>query len=176
MSGLNLKDVKDFLIKVQKDKDRKSGNSQIAIDGDILQERKNVIDLKLVVGLDVSGSISMSQFKQFMTQLDRIKGLSVCLVIEIDTQICAMYNYERVHKSRIVRLSGGGGTEFTILWKKMKDLKPDALLLFTDGYVGDDGIDPGCPVGYIITANGVKPPYKFGRVVHKLPKEENEDD
>lgn len=173
-------DAKDFLYKIQKEKDK--GDLKITnIKG---LDRKNVLNLKILIGVDVSGSISQHQFNQFMRQIDRIKGLSVVKVIEIDTRIVAMYDYFKVPaRNRIAKLGGGGGTEFTEFFEVAKKIKPDAILFMTDGFVAGDRVsDPGIPTGWILTADGVKP-YGFGDELFKLEhnsyrknEDESEDD
>ncbi|NCQ52131.1 hypothetical protein GW796_09615 [archaeon] len=130
----------------------------------VIAERKNVLDLNIGIGLDVSGSISRSDFNRFMAQLDAIKGLSRVKVIEIDTQIVAMYDYFKTSQNRIARLGGGGGTQFTPAFTKFRQLKPDAILFMTDGDVAGSCSDPGIPTGWILTNNN-PPPYGFGEVV-----------
>jgi predicted metal-dependent peptidase len=157
------KDVRDFLYAIQKNKD--GGLKTYAGDGD----RKNVLDLKILVGVDVSGSISPGQYRQFMRQIDRIKGLSVIKVMEADTGIVALYNYRKTAKSRVARLGGGGGTDFKEAFTEAKKLKPDAILFMTDGYVSNSGVgDPGIPTGWVLTDPGVQP-YDFGNIVVRLP-------
>ena len=56
----------------------------------IEMERKNVLDLNIVVGVDVSGSISSAMFKDFMVQLNQIKGMSRIKVVEIGEKVEAV--------------------------------------------------------------------------------------
>lgn len=160
-----IQNAKDFLVKIQKTKDM-SSLSKGLLDNTI-QDRKNVLDLNIAVGLDVSGSISRSDFIKFMAQLDAIKGLSRVKVIEIDTQIVAMYDYYKTNQSKIARLGGGGGTSFDPAFQKFKQMKPDAILFMTDGDVAGQCSDPGIPTGWILT-NNRPPPYNFGEVVVRL--------
>lgn len=159
------KDAKDFLIKIQKSKDM--NNVQVGLLEAVIEERKNVLDLNIAVGLDVSGSISRADFNKFMAQLDAIKGLSRVKVIEVDTEIVAMYDYYKTKQNRIARLGGGGGTVFTAAFAKFKQLRPDAILFMTDGDVGGYVQDPGIPTGWILT-NHRPPPYGFGEVIVRL--------
>lgn len=159
------KNAKDFLVKIQKTKDV-SNVSRGLLDSSI-EERKNVLDLNIAVGLDVSGSISREDFNRFMGQLDAIKGLSRVKVIEIDTQIVAMYDYYKTTQGRIARLGGGGGTQFSPAFEKFKQMKPDAILFMTDGDVAGHCSDPGIPTGWIMT-NHQRPPYGFGDVIVRL--------
>jgi predicted metal-dependent peptidase len=169
-SNINIKDARNFLYRIQKNKKLKENSKNLTLNS-ILTDRKNVLDLKILVGLDVSGSISQQVFSQFMRQLDAIRGLSMVKCIEVDTEIVAMYDYFLVKNNHIVRLSGGGGTEFSKFFKKAKELNPDAILLFTDGDItGTDAVpDPNIPVGYIITHGGYVPRYRFGEVILTLP-------
>ena len=157
-------DAKDFLYKIQKNKDK--GDLKITnVKG---LDRKNVLNLKILIGVDVSGSISQHQFNQFMRQIDRIKGLSVVKVIEIDTRIVSMYDYFKVPaRNRIAKLGGGGGTEFTEFFEVAKKINPDAILFMTDGFVAGNIANPGIPTGWILTADGRKP-YGFGDELFKL--------
>lgn len=160
----NLKDVRDFLYKIQKKRDK--SNSEII---DTLGDRKNILNLKILVAIDVSGSISQSQYKQFMHQIDLIKGLSVIKIMETDTKVVALYDYTKTSKNRIARLTGGGGTCFVEAFDWAKRLDPDAILFMTDGEVWGDvvsGVE--IPTGWVLTCDG-KRPYNFGDVVLKLP-------
>lgn len=159
------RNAKEFLIKIQKTKDVQ--NVQVGLLESVIEERKNVLDLNIAIGLDVSGSISRGDFNKFMAQLDAIKGLSRVKVIEIDTEIIAMYDYYKTKQNRIARLGGGGGTMFGPAFTKFKQLRPDAILFMTDGDVAGHVPDPGIPTGWIMTNNN-SPPYGFGEVIVRL--------
>lgn len=159
------KDAKDFLVKIQKRKDL--NYVQAGLLDPVLEDRKNVLDLNIAVGLDVSGSIRRADFNKFMAQLDAIKGLSRVKVIEIDTEIVAMYDYYKTKQNRIARLGGGGGTMFGPAFAKFKQLCPNAILFMTDGDVAGHVSDPGIPTGWILT-NHRPPPYGFGEVIVRL--------
>jgi predicted metal-dependent peptidase len=159
------KNAKEFLVKIQKSKDM-SNISKGILDA-VIEQRKNVLDLNIAVGLDVSGSISREDFRKFMAQLDAIKGLSRVKVIEVDTQIVAMYDYFKTAQRNIARLGGGGGTHFGPAFERFKQLRPDAILFMTDGDVAGHVSDPGIPTGWIMT-NQKPPPYGFGEVIVRL--------
>jgi len=159
--------VKDFLYDIQKEKLKKEKDKFIK---DVEDNRRNILNLKILVGVDISGSITPEQFKIFMQQLDLIRGLSVVKVIEIDTKITAMYDYYIGQNAKICRLQGGGGTEFHDAFEEAKKIKPDAILFMTDGDVFDSVKDPKIPTGWILTHDGVHP-YGFGKVITKLPSE-----
>jgi predicted metal-dependent peptidase len=160
--------AKDFLKNIQKSKD--AADVSLGVLDGVLEGRKNILDLNIAVGLDVSGSISREDFRLFMLQLDAIKGLSRVKVIEVDTEIVAMYDYYKTHQNRVARLGGGGGTCFTQAFEKFKQMKPDAILFMTDGDAAGVCHNPGIPTGWILTEKGCKPPYAFGEVVAYLRK------
>ena len=87
--------AKDFLIKIQQNKDLSKLSKGIL--SSTIQERKNVLDLNIAVGLDVSGSISRSTFVLFMKQLDAIKvtgqSMQMATIIVVILPIVIMYPF-----------------------------------------------------------------------------------
>lgn len=169
MSKILIQDTKDFLYQVQKNKNAKNANAGQLTNSKDLADRKNVLDLKIVVCVDISGSISVKQFQQFMRQIDAIRGLSMVKVIETDTEIVAMYDYFKVDKSKVMRLGGGGGTDFRSAFQAVEKMKPDAVLFCTDLCVHGNVPDPKIPVGWIATHDAGQNPFSFGKIVLKLP-------
>lgn len=129
-------------------------------------ERKNLLDLNLVVGVDCSGSISGSMFNAFMAQLQAIKGMSRIKVVEVGSNIRAVYDFECGTKRSIVRRQGGGGNGEHVFFPFAKNMKPDAILYMTDGYCVPTK-DPGIPTAWILTKEGKKP-YDWGSVEGRL--------
>lgn len=161
--------AREFLQRIQKQKDAQNGNADHLLLKNLL-ERKNLLDLNIVVGLDISGSISSAQFAQFMRQVHAIKGLSRIKIIETDTCVQSFYDFSLVNNRRnIVKLGGGGGTDFTEAFKAIESVKPDAVLFMTDGFVCGNPKKPSMPVGWILTHDGVNP-YGFGEEVYRLGK------
>ncbi len=158
--------LKSFLGNIQKSKKE----SLIASSSVILEDRKNVLDLNILVVVDMSGSIGDAQFNQFMRQLYEIKGISRLKVVEYDDAVRALYDFTSLEAGRpIVRTDGTGGNYEPAVFKYINQLKPDAVLFMTDGHVCSAHINkPSMPIGYILTQNGVKP-YNFGEVVITLP-------
>lgn len=159
------KDARNFLMKIQRTKKEKQIDAGLLVAA--LEDRKNVLDLNILICLDVSGSISVKQFKQFMAQIDAIKGLSRVRVMEVDTEIVALYDYFKLERNKVVRLGGGGGTEFTSAFRKAKQMNPDAILFMTDGDAAGNVAEPGIPTGWVVTRNG-HAPYSWGEIVVRL--------
>jgi predicted metal-dependent peptidase len=130
-------------------------------------ERKNVLDLNLVVGVDCSGSISRAMFQSFMTQVNQIKGMSRIKVVEVSDRIEAVYDFTRP-RADIVRLKGGGGNGEHLFFPLAKSMKPDAILYMTDGYC-TEAKNPHIPTAWILTKEGIQP-YPWGEVVCHLPQ------
>jgi predicted metal-dependent peptidase len=158
--------IKDFLYKVQNEiEDEKTLNLKSDF-----YERKNILDLRILVCVDVSGSITPELYRMFMNTLDQIRGVSVIKVLETDSEVVALYDY--VGGAKVVRLRGGGGTDFNEAFSVAQKMNPSVIVFMTDGEVfGEEVQDPGIPTAWILTGNGRKP-YDFGEVVHTLPKVE----
>ena len=156
-----------FLGDIQKAKLRAQKNKGAGFDvARFENERKNILDLNIVVGVDCSGSINMSMFNDFMVQLEHIKGMSRIKVIEVSDHIEAIYDFTKRGRS-VVRLGGGGGNGEHIFFPFAKKMKPDAIIYMTDGYCTHAN-DPGIPTAWILTKSGQKP-YNWGEEVGRLP-------
>jgi predicted metal-dependent peptidase len=154
-------DTKDFLYDIQ-------GKKNLELPS-VLKDRKNVLDLRIVVLLDVSGSISLEVYQSFMEQLNKIKGLSRVRVCEFSTEVSAMYDYFATDQSEVMRLTGGGGTLFAPAFEQAKKLKPDACIIFTDGDNFEEELnDPEIPTGLVLTEGG-KHNYDWMKLLTTVP-------
>jgi len=158
--------LKQFLTKVQKDLDDAKPAATKVKGAD---ERKNVLNLKILCVVDVSGSISKEQYNSFMNQLQKVRGLSMVKVIETDTDIVAVYDYYAGNHNKVIKLGGGGGTDFQEAFKWAKNAKPDAVLCLTDGDECGHVPKPNYPVGWVTTAAGCAP-YDWGIEITKVDK------
>lgn len=166
MANNPTKGLKEFLTKVQKDKDEKEAKATKVKGAD---ERKNVLNLKILCIVDVSGSISKEQYNSFMCQLQKVRGLSMVKVLETDTDIVAVYDYYAGNHNKVIKLGGGGGTDFTEAFKWAVQAKPDAILCLTDGDESGHVPNPKIPVGWITTYAGCAP-YDWGIEITKVDK------
>ena len=165
MAKASFSDLSSFLGAIQNQKLAAKKNKGI-LKSEIEVERKNILDLNILVGIDVSGSINSSMFKCFMTQLNQIKGMSKIKVIEVGDQIEAIYDFSRPG-NRVARLGGGGGNGEHLFFPIAQKIKPDAILYMTDGFC-THATNPNIPTGWILTANGIQP-YDWGSTVGRLP-------
>ena len=159
--------LKEFLVDVQKDKD--ADNKKKGLITGTEAERKNILNLKVVVCVDISGSISTEQYNSFMSQLRKIKGISQVMVIETDTKVCGMYNFDKTTPRQAVSLGGGGGTDFVEAFKKACSMKPDAIVFLTDGDDSGNCEKPDIPVAWVLTNTG-HAPYSWGVEVGRVDK------
>ncbi|ANJ20762.1 HNH endonuclease [Roseobacter phage RD-1410W1-01] len=89
----------------------------------------------LVYALDVSGSITAKQAQQFLRSAKTLKeklNPVLMTVILWDTKI----KFEKVFKEDEtldnIRVTAGGGTNLTPVYKRLKQLNPEAAVIFTD--------------------------------------------
>lgn len=122
---------------------------------------------EIVVGEDVSGSVTKFQHQHFVAETKSIlKGLKPDKVtfIQWDTRITKVDDLKLPKDADRVRMKGGGGTNVNPLMQWAKDNKPVCLIIFTDGFFGRPHIDPRVPVIWVINGN---PHFKapFGKVI-----------
>jgi predicted metal-dependent peptidase len=146
----NTKSLRDFLYNVQDERDSQQENKTKSQ----FNDRKNILNLKIVVCVDVSGSISNEQYRSFMHSLDKIRGLSMVKVIETDTKVVSMYDYFKNRKGRVFTFKGGGGTDFVEAMAKAVQMNPDAIVWFTDGDDGGNLAEPKVPTAVVLTKEG----------------------
>lgn len=96
--------------------------------------------------IDTSGSISVEELRQFLSEVYEVAGQCPVKVVCWDTRA---YNViEAKSKNEVIKrvlgsLKGGGGTEiYNALEKTLKNMKyKDAVVVFTDGYIYDIDLD-----------------------------------
>ena len=93
----------------------------------------------LVVAIDTSGSIGEDELAEFLSEINAIKG---ALPVRITLLACdaklaedCPWVFEPWEEFRLPRtFAGGGGTDFAPVfeWVERENLRPDALVYFTD--------------------------------------------
>ena len=128
----------------------------------------------IVIGIDTSGSIGDSELAAFLSE---VKGIAEEVTPEKvdllywDAEVAGHEEYSEHDVSNIVSSTkprGGGGTAPTCVtvYLKDKDIKPECVIMLTDGYVGSDwGQEWPAPVMWcVVGGNDVVAPN--GKTVH----------
>jgi predicted metal-dependent peptidase len=100
----------------------------------------------LVIGIDTSGSIGGSELAEFLSEVKAIAEDVNPEVVDLlywDCDVAAHEVYEGSEVSNIVSSTkprGGGGTSPSCVstYLKEKGIKPECIIMLTDGYVGSD--------------------------------------
>jgi predicted metal-dependent peptidase len=141
--------------------------------GAILPGMINDETVDVSIAIDMSGSISNKQAKDFISEVKGIMDEYVDFKIDIWCFDTNVYNYAQFtgdNASEILeyKVKGGGGTAFEANWEFMKDqqIEPKKFIMFTDGYpCGDWGDENYCDTLFIIHGNEtIIPP--FGQVAY----------
>lgn len=117
--------------------------------------------IDICVAIDMSGSISNEQGRDFLSEIkgimEEFKGFRISVWC-FDTKV---YNFAEFTSDGGEDISdyevmGGGGTDFDVNWTFMKkqDIQPKKFIMFTDGYpFGSWGDDTYCDTIFIIHSN-----------------------
>jgi len=137
-------------------------------------DKDETIDLQIAI--DMSGSISDSMAKDFLSEVYGIMTMYHDFKIGIVCFDTEVYNYKEFTKDTQEELlsyecKGGGGTDFDAFWNfwKKKQIEPKLAVVFTDGFPCSSSWGPEnyCDTLWIITEGyktRVKPP--FGRFAY----------
>lgn len=130
--------------------------------------------LKLLVAVDVSGSVQDNEYQMFFDEINAIaKNVGEIEVVEFDAAICSVYKFK--HTQRTVTRSGCGGNDLRPMfeWLEPRKDKYDGIIWFTDGYFC--GYPPPkrykIPSIWVLNPAGTDVDLKTYRVV-KLPNKE----
>jgi predicted metal-dependent peptidase len=123
---------------------------------------------RVLVAIDVSGSVSKEEYKRFMSEIGGLLAMHNCKidVLQCDTEIKSYVELEPGDEAPRLRC-GYGGTYFKPVFEYARDRISntiDAMLFFTDGYNGDKGFEkefnPEYPVIWVMTTD--HPPPSLG--------------
>ena len=123
------------------------------------QNFKDTIDI--AVSLDMSGSIGNDQARDFLSEIKGIMEEYQDYRIKLwcfDTKVYNEQDFSADGGDDIMDydIMGGGGTDFAVNWKYMKDndIQPKKFIMFTDGYpYGSWGDADWCDTVFIIHSN-----------------------
>lgn len=148
---------------------RKSQFSNVILPGMLRDQQINIC-----IALDVSGSISYDDTKDFLSEVQGIMDQFESYKIRIwcfDTQVSGYDEFTHDDGRSITEfeMTGGGGTDFMPNWTFMKerDINPDQFIMFTDGEPWDSWGDPDyCDTLFLIKNTYHKPVAPFGQSVY----------
>ena len=124
--------------------------------------------IDVCVALDMSGSISDEMGADFLGEVKGIMQEFKDFNIKIwcfDTKVYNEQDYDSYNGDEIdeYEIMGGGGTEFDCNWDYMKehDIRPQKLIMFTDGYHWSSwGDEDYCDTIFVIHGNDtIVPPF-----------------
>ncbi len=114
--------------------------------------------IDITIGIDMSGSISNSQAKVFLSEvqgiMDQYKDYKIKLWC-FDTKVYNEQDFSADGGEDLLsyEVMGGGGTDFMANWNYMKhnDIQPKKFIMFTDGYPWDSwGDETYCDTIFIV--------------------------
>jgi predicted metal-dependent peptidase len=128
---------------------------------------------RIVVAVDTSGSIGGPELTKFLSEVQGICINAMPEKVDLiywDTEVAAheMYTQEQLAKlSSSTKPAGGGGTDVACVAKYLKDnqIRPECVIVLTDGYIYGDWGTWNVPVLWtIVGGNKVVPP--MGTTIH----------
>ena len=140
----------------------------------ILPGMDNDFKIDVVLAIDTSGSISQQMLTEFISEVAGIMEQYEEYRIQIfqfDTKVYGYKKFESDDAEDITtyQIEGGGGTDFEVCWKYMKDndIEPDQFIMFTDGQpYGSWGDEEYCDTVFLINTTYGKPVAPFGQTVY----------
>ncbi len=118
--------------------------------------RRREFELKILCGYDTSASVVDEQLNQFMAEMDKIAEHSELHGCEFDTVCHDVYKWD---KNRKPEVKGRGGTDLNVPFAVAEDIKPDCLIIFTDGDGPIPEKKPRYPVLWVYTKRHTEAPW-----------------
>ena len=136
--------------------------------GAVLPGMINEETIDVCCAVDMSGSITDRQAKEFISEVKGIMDEYVDFKLQLwcfDTQVYnyAQFSADNADEIMYYQAKGGGGTDFDVNYKFMKDndIDPKRFIMFTDGYpCGSWGDEEYCESLFIIHGtDSIVPPF-----------------
>lgn len=147
---------------------RKGWHSNVIMPGMVPEDT-----IDICVSIDMSGSISQQQAKDFLSEIAGIMSMYTDFKIRLwtfDTKVYGYAEFDATNMDEFMEYvpQGGGGTMFECNWEFMKEneIEPERFVMFTDGYPCGTWGDPDyCDTVFIIHGpENIKP--TFGAYAH----------
>ena len=141
--------------------------------GAVLPGMMNEETIDVCIGIDMSGSISDAQAKDFLSEvkgiMDEYKDFKIKLwCFDTDVYNYAEFTGDTSDEIMDYKVAGGGGTDFEVNYTFMdrEGIAPKKFIMFTDGYpCGSWGDEDYCDTLFIIHGNeSIIAP--FGQTAH----------
>lgn len=133
-------------------------------EGDFILPSLKSAQVEVVVVLDTSGSITDEEMREFVSEIDAIKGqMRARLILHgCDAELCANgpWVFEPWEAFRMPDgLKGRGGTRFTPVfeWLERERMRPDLVVYFTDADGQFPRLEPQFPVLWLVKGRGKVP-------------------
>ena len=133
-------------------------------EGDALLPRLSSEGIDVVAAIDTSGSISDDELRQFVTELDALKGQVRARVtlLACDNHVAdaAPWEFEPWDTMQLpADIEGGGGTDFRPVfdWVEHENRSPNMLVYFTDAEGDFPKLPPNYPVIWLVKGKGAVP-------------------
>jgi predicted metal-dependent peptidase len=135
----------------------------------IMPRRRRKEGVKLLIGVDTSGSMNLDDISSFMGSLiNLVKSYGAELdVMEVDSEKQLVFNVKSKKDLERVDIKGRGGTSFNPFIEYIKEHKTELAVLFTDGYGDQKSISyiGRCKVFWVISNGGCCDGFSFGKVM-----------
>jgi predicted metal-dependent peptidase len=127
----------------------------------------------LVIGVDTSGSVGGKELSEFLSEVqgiaEEVHPEKVDLIYW-DGAVAGHEEYDGNTVSNIVsstKPKGGGGTDPTCVMRYLKEnaIRPEAIIMLTDGYIGNWGDEWDAPILWTIVRNS-KTYAPVGKTIH----------
>jgi predicted metal-dependent peptidase len=133
-------------------------------EGDALLPRLSSEGLEVVAAIDTSGSISDDELREFVSELDALKGQvrARITLLACDDRVAAAapWEFEPWDAMQLpTDIEGGGGTDFRPVfdWVERENRSPNMLVYFTDAEGDFPKAPPNYPVIWLVKGKGGVP-------------------
>jgi len=123
-------------------------------------------NLELIVGVDISGSISDEEYKEFMSEVigiansyRQVKMRVIAWACHVDERDDILVSNDTQDMLMANKFNGGGGTELSCLTRYMesKEYKSRLLVILTDGYTeANPKLPEGTDCLFVLSRNGTR--------------------
>jgi predicted metal-dependent peptidase len=121
---------------------------------------------RIAIGIDTSGSIGGKELNQFLSEVQSIAQDVHPQHVDLiywDSVVAAHEMYDETTVPNIVsstKPQGGGGTDPKSMMQYLKthNIKPECIVMLTDGCIGDWGSDWDAPILWAVSERGITAP------------------